>query len=214
MAVLAVIISHRSDSSLLMYNSHVSLAPTHVSCVFVREHWVMLQVSFNVAFTGSHLKPDQSLWDYFIPGSQTCFVGSAENAPAVPIEVKPHTVYHSCLHFYVTVWENVLSVLFRCLLSHDAEAWWENDSVSNPQRKPECYFGHLYSKSLLVKYQPKISSAWVFFTKPFQAFLMAVSVWTVYPTGVGSTVKHCNLRLASKKFLLWFFLLCPFVQPL
>lgn len=104
--------------------------------------------------------------------------------------------------------------LFRCLLSHDAEAWWENDSVSSPQRKPECYFGHLYSKSPLVKYQPKISSAWVFFTKPFQAFLMAVSVWTVYPTGVGSTVNHCNLRLASKKFLLWFFLLCPFVQPL
>lgn len=55
---------------------------------------------------------------------------------------------------------------------HNAKALWESDSGLGPQRKAKCYFSDLYSKSPLVKYQPKISPTWAFHL-PFQTFLMA-----------------------------------------
>lgn len=61
------------------------------------------------------------------------------------------------------------------LFCKDAEALWESDWSGSLKKMLTSYYSHLYPKSPLVKYQPKISPAWAFH-KPFQAFLMTVTV--------------------------------------
>lgn len=75
------------------------------------------------------------------------------------------------------------------------------------ERMPTCYFGNLYLKSPHVKYRPKISPRLGFSStipgrvNGCNCALFRQSV----PLRLGSAVKHRQLLLATKKFLLWFF---------
>lgn len=138
---------------------------------------------------------------------------------SVPSKSSLAEFHRSCLEFYATLWENAPSALFL-KSSCGAEARWESESVSNPQRKPGGYFGHLYSKSPPVKYQPKISPACLFFfllllcfflshsllTNHCRLLLMAGCVWgRSFPRWGGIHCKALQSRLGKKKV--------PFMVP-
>lgn len=97
-------------------------------------------------------------------------------------------------------------IVFIFKLSDDVKALWESESALGPQRKHQCYFSDLFSKSPLVKYQPKISPTWAFCSIPdlLNGCNCAVFIQPG-PMGLGFAVKHVRAELlASKKFLLWF----------